>query len=107
MPRVYIPQPALSPELALAFDVFNVNTLRAAVIRDLSMNPGGSTTGDIARRLGVDYRQVFAHIQVLEASGVVTADLPDNRAGRRIQYSLDVEELKKQADNYVGFLRGQ
>ncbi|MFC8041834.1 helix-turn-helix domain-containing protein [Paenarthrobacter sp. NPDC057355] len=89
--------------------VFNVNGLRAAIIRDLSQHPGGETTGGIAKRIDVDYRQVYAHLRTLLAEGLVRDDGEQgpSQSGRRVLYRIDQEQLRRQFEAYVRFLSGK
>lgn len=88
--------------------MFNANTLRAAVIRDLAQHPDGDTTGNIAKRIGVDYRQVYTHIKTLEAEGLVSAEGEvGDRNGQRVHYSLDLGRLKEQGLIYMQYLLGE
>ncbi|MET3810908.1 helix-turn-helix transcriptional regulator [Arthrobacter sp. UYEF3] len=108
MPRIYKPLPGQPLAAERALNVFNANTLRAAVIRDLAQNPGGDTTGNIAKRIGVDYRQVYTHIKTLEAEGLVSAAGEVGiRNGQRVQYSLDLGRLREQGLNYMRYLSGE
>jgi ArsR family transcriptional regulator, arsenate/arsenite/antimonite-responsive transcriptional repressor len=108
VPRIYKPLPGLPQEVGNALNVFNANTLRAAVIRDLARHPGGDTTGNIAKRIGVDYRQVYAHIQTLEAEGLVSADGEVGaRSGQRIHYAIDLGKLREQGLIYMRYLLGE
>ncbi|EMY36065.1 hypothetical protein D477_001014 [Arthrobacter crystallopoietes BAB-32] len=88
--------------------VFNANTLRAAVIRDLAQHPSGDTTGNVAKRIGVDYRQVYAHIKTLEAEGLVAAGGEvGERSGQRVRYIIDLAKLREQGLIYMSFLLGE
>jgi ArsR family transcriptional regulator len=108
MPRTYKPLPGQPPEAGKALIVFNANALRAAVIRDLAQHPGGDTTGGIAKRIGVDYRQVYAHIKTLEAEGLVSAAGETGvRSGHRVQYSIDLGRLREQGLIYMRYLAGE
>ncbi|MCY1237371.1 hypothetical protein D9M72_500640 [compost metagenome] len=108
MPRIYKPLPGLPQEAAKALGVFNANTLRAAVIRDLAQHPDGDTTGSIAKRIGVDYRQVYAHIKTLEAEGLVSAEGQVGiRNGQRVHYFLDLSTLREHGLNYMRYLSGE
>lgn len=108
MPRIYNPLPGLPQEVGTALSVFNANTLRAAVIRDLAQHLDGDTTGNIAKRIGVDYRQVYAHIKTLEAEGLVSADSEaGDRNGQRVHYSIDLGRLREQGRIYVKYLSGE
>jgi DNA-binding transcriptional ArsR family regulator len=108
VPRIYKPLPGLPPEVGNALSVFNANTLRAAIIRDLAQHPGGDTTGNIAKRIGVDYRQVYAHINTLEDEGLVSAEGEvGERNGRRVCYSIDLGNLREQGLIYMKYLLGE
>lgn len=108
MPRIYKPLTGLPQEAGKALSVFNANTLRAAVIRDLAQHPGGDTTGNIAKRIGVDYRQVYTHIKTLEAEGVVSAAAEIGvRNGQRVHYSINLDRLKEQGLVYMRYLSGR
>lgn len=103
MPVVYKSPIPLSPETERALIVFNVNTLRTEIIRDLSMHPDGETTGDIARRLDVDYRQVHKHVAALVAEGLVSTE----RSGRSVLYRIQPEVLSEQLRVFSRFLSGE
>lgn len=108
MPRIYKPLPGQSLEAEKALNVFNANTLRAAVIRDLAQHLDGDTTGNIAKRIGVDYRQVYTHIKTLEAEGLVSAAGEAGvRNGRRVRYSLDLGRLREHGLTYMRYLSGE
>ncbi|QDG87112.1 helix-turn-helix domain-containing protein [Pseudarthrobacter sp. NIBRBAC000502770] len=108
MPRIYKPLPGQPQEAARALSVFNANTLRAAVIRDLAQHLDGDTTGNIAKRIGVDYRQVYAHIKTLEAEGLVSAAGEVGvRSGQRIHYSIDLGRLRECGLVYMSYLSGE
>ncbi|WP_346925123.1 helix-turn-helix domain-containing protein [uncultured Arthrobacter sp.] len=108
MPRIYKPLPGQPLEAEKALNVFNANTLRAAVIRDLAQRPDGETTGNIAKRIGVDYRQVYTHIKTLEAEGLVSAAGEAGvRNGRRVRYSVDLGRLRELGLTYVRYLSGE
>jgi DNA-binding transcriptional ArsR family regulator len=108
MPRIYKPLPAPPHEAGRALNVFNANTLRAAVIRDLAQHLDGDTTGNIAKRIGVDYRQVYAHIKTLEAEGLVSAaGEAGARSGQRVHYSIDLARLRAQGLIYMRYLSGE
>lgn len=108
MPRIYKPVPGQPQEAAKALSVFNANTLRAAVIRDLAQHSDGDTTGNIAKRIGVDYRQVYAHIKTLEGEGLVSATGEAGvRSGQRVQYTIDLGRLREQGLIYMRYLSGE
>lgn len=108
MPRIYKPISGLPNEVGNALSVFNANTLRAAVIRDLARHPDGDTTGNVARRIGVDYRQVYTHIKTLEAEGVVSAGGEvGERSGQRVLYVIDLDKLREHGLTYMRFLSGE
>lgn len=108
MPSTYKSPSPLGLEVERALTVFNVNQLRAGVIRDLSKHPEGDTTGNIARRLEVDYRQVYAHVRILLAEGLVVTDADGvNQSGRRVLYSLKPGALEQQLAAYGKFLMGE
>lgn len=110
MPRIYRLPPDLPVEVHSAMTVFNVNGLRAAIIRDLSQHPAGETTGAIAKRIDVDYRQVYAHLRILLAEGLVFRDDGEpglSQSGRRVLYRIDQEQLRRQSEAYVRFLSGK
>ena len=108
MPSVYKPPTPLSPEVRGAIAVFNVNLLRANIVRDLSMRPEGDTTGNVAKRLEVDYRQVYAHFRALMKEGLVTADPSGSESnGRRVIYRISPEKLQEMASIYIKFLVGE
>jgi DNA-binding transcriptional ArsR family regulator len=108
MPRTYKPLPGQPQEAARALNVFNANALRAAVIRDLAQHLDGDTTGNIAKRIGVDYRQVYAHIKILEAEGLVSAAGDVGvRNGRRVHYSIDLGRLRERGLVYMRYLSGE
>jgi ArsR family transcriptional regulator, arsenate/arsenite/antimonite-responsive transcriptional repressor len=108
VPRIYKPIPGLPPEVGNALTVFNANTLRAAIIRDLAQHPDGDTTGNIAKRIGVDYRQVYVHIKTLEAEALVSAEgEAGDRSGQRIQYSINLGRLREQGLVYMRYLLGE
>lgn len=107
MPSTYKSLTPLSLETEGALNVLNVNQLRAGIIRDLSRHPEGDTSGNIARRLGVDYRQVYTHVRVLVAAGLVATDSDaENQNGRRVVYSLKPGALEEQAAIYFRYLSG-
>ena len=108
VPRIYTPLQRLSVEPEKALNVFNANALRAAVIRDLALHPEGGTTGEIGKRIGVDYRQVHTHIKTLIREGLAVTDIDGEvRSGQRVRYTLDLAELQKQGDAYMRFLEGK
>lgn len=89
---------------------FNVNGLRAAIIRDLSLHPAGDTTGSIAKRINVDYRQVYTHLRVLLDEGLVfrvDGEQGFAQSGRRVLYGIDQKQLRSRAEAYVRFLSGK
>lgn len=108
MPRIYKPLPGLPHEVGKSFRVFNANTLRAAIIRDLAQHLDGDTTGNIAKRVGVDYRQVYAHIKTLETEGLIAATGELGvRSGQRVRYSIDLGKLREHGLIYMGYLSGE
>jgi ArsR family transcriptional regulator, arsenate/arsenite/antimonite-responsive transcriptional repressor len=108
VPRIYKPISGLPHEVGNALSVFNANTLRAAVIRDLAQQPSGDTTGNVAKRIGVDYRQVYTHIKTLEAEGLVSADGEvGERIGQRVRYTIDLAKLREHGLTYMRYLLGE
>lgn len=109
MPRTHKMPPDLPAGVQSAMNAFNVNSLRAVVIRDLAQHPDGDTTGAIARRVGVDYRQVYAHIRVLlDERLVVRVDGDEgDQSGRRVIYGIDQVQLSAQSEAYARFLAGK
>lgn len=87
--------------------VFQANSLRAQILRDLAAHPEGSTTGDIGRRLDVDYRLIHRHIRVLSSLNVVTSSESAPGTGRHIIYMLDAGALKARNTTFLNYLLGK
>lgn len=93
MPRRYTPSSAPSEDARAAITVFQVNTLRSEVIRDLALHPEGSTTVESAYRLDVDYRVVYQHVQVLKREGILRL-AEEGGVRRGPVYTLDQQALE-------------
>ena len=107
MPRIYKPLPGQPQEAAKALSVFNTNTLRAAVIRDLAQHLDGDTTGNIAKRIGVGTGRSRG-LEALEAEGLVSAvGEVGVRNGQRIHYSIDLGRLRECGRAYMSYLSGE
>lgn len=52
--------------------------------------PAGVPAGEIARLVGVPHNTLSAHLGVLEASGLVSAQ----RQGRTIRYAADLDQFR-------------
>lgn len=105
VPRRYTPSSAPS-DARVAMTVFQVNALRSEVIRDLALHPEGSTTVESAYRLGVDYRVVYQHVQVLKREGLLR--LAEENEGRRGPvYMLDQQALENSNSAFMRYLLGR
>lgn len=107
MPRIL--PPAIEPpeSVRASIAVFQANSLRAEIIRDLAAHQEGSTTGDIGRRLDVDYRLIHRHIKILSSFGIVEHSESAPGTGRRVIYTLDQAELKARNLNFMNYLLGK
>lgn len=106
VPRRYMPSIAPSEDVRAAMSVFQVNSLRAEVIRDLALHPEGSTTVESAARLDVDYRQVYQHVQVLKREGLLRlAEADGSRRGP--VYLLDEQVLESRNRAFMQHLLGR
>lgn len=71
------------------------------------MHPEGSTTGDIGRRLDVDYRQIYGHIKVLKGYDILEFAESAPGTGRNIIYTLKPDALKALNKSYLNYLLGK
>lgn len=86
--------------------LFQVGTLRAEIIRDLAQHPEGSTTREIAARVGVISQQVYRHIGQLKEDEVVI-DLGQGDGYRRGPvYQLDRAALEAKNAAFLKHLLG-
>ena len=107
VPRVYVPPSSPSDEVRAAMSVFQVGALRAEIIRDLARHPAGSTTREIAARVGVISQQVYRHIGQLKDDGVVI-DVGQGTGYRRGPvYQLDREALEAKSAAFMSYLLGE
>lgn len=107
MPRKHAPAVEPPERVRASIVVFQVNSLRAEIIRDLASHPEGSTTGDVGRRLNVDYRQVYGHIKTLDAAGILSSAESAPGTGRHIIYTLVPEALKALNKDFLNYLLGK
>lgn len=106
VPRRYLPSIAPSEDVRAAMAIFQVNTLRAELIRDLALHPEGSTTVESASRLDVDYRVVYQHVQVLKQEGLLRlAEADGSRRGPI--YLLDEQALESRNRAFIRHLLGR
>ena len=87
--------------------MFQVNSLRTKIIRELASHPEGSTTGDIGRRLKVDYRQIYGHIQVLKGYDILESGESAPGTGRNIIYTLKPNVVKALNREFLNYLLGK
>jgi len=108
VPKYAAAQPTPPDRAAGAMSVFGANASKSAVIRYLAMHPEGATSGTIARDLQIAYHTALRHLVSLESEGVVKSDAPaDSRAGHRLTYTVDLDELSAQLDTYTRYLTGE
>ncbi len=102
-------QPAITPSESVraSIDVFQVNRLRAEIIRDLASHPEGSTTGDVGRRIDVDYRQIHKHVRALATQGIVGSSISSPGTGRHILYTLNRSALESNNKELLDYLLGK
>lgn len=84
-----------------------MNQVRAAIIRHLALNPGGTTSGQITRALSATYQTIFRHLQDLEDQGIIMSDAGEPRQGQRVVYTLDQAARDKALADYAAYLDGK
>jgi predicted transcriptional regulator len=87
--------------------IFGVTPLRAAILRHLWQHPEGSTSGDIGRALGAQYKTVLWHLQQLEALGTVESDAGERRIGQRVLYTVNEAAFDAAAADLLKYTRGK
>ncbi|MHC6223115.1 ArsR/SmtB family transcription factor [Arthrobacter sp. MMS24-S77] len=107
MPRYAKPPTPTNQRAEAAMKVFGANEVRSAIIRYLSQNAAGSTSGQVARDLGANYQTVFRHLQDLEVQGIVASDAGEQRQGQRVMYRLDREAKDRALADYDRYLDGK
>ena len=107
MPRILPPSIEPPESVRASIVVFQANSLRAEIIRDLAAHTEGSTTGDIGRRMDVDYRLIHRHIKVLASFGVVESSESAPGTGRHVIYTLDEAQLRERNSAFMDYLLGK
>ena len=87
-------------------DVLSITPIRAEILRDLAVNPDGSTAVEIAERVGADYRSVWAHLKTLSSKGVVAVERPNGRRNGPI-YRLDQDVLEAHFSAALRYVTGR
>ncbi|WAH99759.1 winged helix-turn-helix domain-containing protein [Arthrobacter sp. MMS18-M83] len=87
--------------------VFQVGTLRAEIIRDMALHPDGSTTQEIAERVGVIAQQVYRHVRNLKNEGIVITLGQGIGYRRGPVYGLDRAALEAKAAAFMRHLLGE
>lgn len=88
-------------------ELFGITPLRAEILRYLWQHPGGATSGEIARSLGVNYRTVARHLASLEGLGGVESDADAQRQGVRVVYKIDATGFDAAASDLLQYLKGK
>lgn len=88
-------------------ELFGMVPLRAEILRWLSQNPQGATSGAIGRALGANYRTVAKHLVRLEDLGVIESDADDERQGVRVIYRVSPDRLAAAFDFLQGYIHGE
>lgn len=107
MPKHYLPAAEPSEGVKASMVAFQVNNLRTEILRDLAGHPEGSTTGDIGRRLHIDYRQAHKHVKVLASIDLVVVVEPVPGTGRHPLYTLRTDRLRALNGDFIKYLLGR
>lgn len=88
MPRYVQPSKPIPDWATDVINVLGINPLRIEILRYLSQNPDGGTSGDIGRSIGAAYKTVAWHLRQLEELRAVKSDAGESRQGQRVVYQL-------------------
>ena len=102
MPRVT--RPAGIPEgVSTAVHVFG-SPARDEILHQLATG-GALTAAELAERIGATRKAALEHLKTLEASGLVSADVPaPSRPGRELRWTVDRERVSQMLDELAAYL---
>lgn len=87
-------------------EILGIPHLRAAILRHLSSNADGGTSGEIAAALGTRYQTVKRHLEQLEELGVVAASIAPPRQGHHVVFTLKPEVLGEAIKKNAKYIQG-
>lgn len=87
--------------------IFGMNSLRAGILRYLSIHGEGVTSGDIGRALSANYRTVGRHLVLLEEVGIVETNATEQRQGVHVRYRLNAERLASAEQAFSEYIHGK
>lgn len=88
-------------------EILGIPALRAEILRYLSVNPHGATTGAIATEFGIPYPTVRRNLEQLEKLGAVVADAPMPRGGKQVVFQLVPETLLTALEENARYVQGK
>ncbi len=105
MPRLTQP-PKMPRRVADAIEIIG-NRARTELLRRLGSH-GPLTTTELADHIGASRASAHAHLLHLEASGLVDADEPHGqRAGRTVRWTVNGEQIRELAREWIDYVAGQ
>lgn len=101
MPRKS-PAPALSGAAATAHRAIQ-NEARLGILRFL-LQAGTATRADINAATGLTVSTAVVAIRDLEQAGYITTNVEGDRAGRRVEYTIDRQKLTADLFDFMAWL---
>lgn len=101
-------EPDLPERDARAMTRLGANPVRSAIIRELTLNPDGRTSGEIGRVIDVHYRTVWIHLRKMEEDGLVQSSDPgEGRSSNWRVYRLNRDELDTAVAQWLSYIHGE
>lgn len=87
-------------------EILGIPQLRAEILRYLSQNPEGATSGEMATAIGTRYQTVQRHLEQLEGLGAVDASVKPPRQGHRVVFKLRTGILATAVKTNAAYIEG-
>ena len=88
-------------------EILGIPALRTEILRYLSLNPHGATSGAIAAEFGIPYPTVRRNLEQLEKLEAVVADVPIPRGGKQVVFRLVPETLQAALEENARYVQGK
>lgn len=107
MPRYVTPQTPMPERMVIMTETLGIPALRAEILRHLSLNPSGATSGEIAAEFAIPYPTVRRNLEQLEKLGAVVANVPPPRGGKQVVFCLVPEALQVALEENARYIQGK